>query len=92
MNRIRIGLAITIIIGAIYAAAGLFDSLTQFGIGAAVASAGMVGYGLLDFIEAREAEEMNRYRAEVWARRHAEVTAESELRPGIYVRGRDEVA
>lgn len=69
MNRIRIGMAISVLIGAMYAATGLFESLTQFGIGLAVVGLGMVGYGLCDFIESHEDEAMARGRQAVWARR-----------------------
>ena len=71
MNRIRIGMAISVLLGTMYATAGLFDSLTQFGLGLAVASLGVIGYGLCDFIEDRQMEEMHRARHAVWARREA---------------------
>lgn len=69
MNRIRIGMAISVLLGTIYASAGLFDSLTQFGIGVAVVCLGVVGYGLCDFIETHENETISRGREAVWARR-----------------------
>lgn len=71
MNRIRIGMAISVVIGVIYAAAGLFDSLTNFGLGLAVASLGVIGYGLCDFIEDRHMHAMHQGREAVWARREA---------------------
>lgn len=69
MNRIRIGMAISVIIGAIYAAAGLMDSLNDFGIGVAVAALGVIGYGLCDFVEDRHNEAILQTREAVWARR-----------------------
>lgn len=69
MNRIRIGMALSIVIGSIYAAAGLLDSLTDFGIGLAVACLGVIGYGLCDFIEDRHMHAMHEGREAVWARR-----------------------
>jgi hypothetical protein len=53
MNRVRIGLVLTIIIGFLYASFGLFESLTKFGVGIAVAAAAAVGYGLCDYLEVR---------------------------------------
>lgn len=72
MNRTRIGCAITILIGLIYAASGLVESLFHFGIGLAVASAGLIGYGLCDFIDSHRDEQLRRHRAEVWHRRDLE--------------------
>lgn len=92
MNRIRIGLAVTVLLGVIYSGAGLFESLTQFGVGMAVAAAAMIGYGLVDFVEARQAEKRCRYRAEVWARRDYQALQDMQLRPGIYVRRADDEA
>jgi len=53
MNRIRIGAALTIILGIIFAFAGLMTSLRDFGIGIAVAAAGVVVYGLVDYVSER---------------------------------------
>lgn len=72
MNRVRIGLAITVILGAIYAAAGLFDSLHAFALGVIVSSLAVIGYGLVDFVEAHRDEKLARGRAAVWARRDSE--------------------
>jgi hypothetical protein len=74
MTRLRVGLSVTVLIGAMYAACGLFNSLTDFGIGLVVASLGVIGYGLVDFIEAHEDEQTARGRDAVWARRDGEVT------------------
>lgn len=74
MNRVRVGLALTTIIGAIYAAAGLFDSdsLGHFALGTIVAASAVMGYGLVDYVEYRRREELSRYRAQVWHRRDLE--------------------
>lgn len=69
MNRIRIGMALSVLIGVMYGAAGLLTSLTEFGIGLIVASLGVIGYGLCDFVEDRHMEEMHQGREAVWARR-----------------------
>jgi len=53
MNRLRIGLIMSMIIGLLYASFGIFESLTKFGIGVAVGAAAVVGLGLLDYLEAR---------------------------------------
>ena len=73
-NRLRIGFAITIILGAIYAFAGLFDSLFDFGIGLAVAAIGLTGWGCITFVEDHQHEhherrqQMQRRPAEAWWR------------------------
>lgn len=69
MNRLRIGFLLTAIIGALYSSAGIFDSLTQFGIGMAVAGAAILGYGCLDYIEDRHDAQIYQTRQSVWARR-----------------------
>ena len=53
MNRLRIGLVMSMIIGLLYASFGIFESLTKFGVGIAVGAAAVVSLGLLDYIEAR---------------------------------------
>lgn len=68
-NRLRIGFALTAIIGAIYAAAGLFDSLTHFSTGVIVTSLAVIGVGLVDYCEARTNQRIIDARAAVWARR-----------------------
>lgn len=72
MTRIRIGALITTIIGAIYASAGLLSSLTEFGIGIAVAGTGMLVYGLADYLETRHDNHIYQTREQVWARRDDE--------------------
>lgn len=51
MNRIRIGAFLTVILGGIFAAFGLMNSLWDFGIGLAVAATGGLVYGLADYID-----------------------------------------
>ena len=90
MNRVRVGLALTTIIGAIYAAAGLFDSLGHFALGTIVAATAVLLYGLVDYVEYRRREELSRYRAEVWHRR--DIEARQALRgDNIYEHPRDGV-
>lgn len=69
LNRLRIGFALTAIIGALYAAAGLFDSLTHFSTGVIVTSLAVIGVGLVDYCEARTSQRIAATRAAVWARR-----------------------
>jgi len=69
MTRIRFGFAISVLIGSMYAAASLLDSVTQFGLGLAVSALGVIGYGLCDFIEVRHDELTAQAREAVWARR-----------------------
>lgn len=66
MNRIRIGLFITMIFGAIYAAAGLMTSLRDFGIGVAVVALAVLCQGLLTYVHDHE---IACERERVWARR-----------------------
>ena len=89
MNRLRVGLALTAIIGAIYAAAGIFDSLGHFALGAIIAASAAIGIGAVDYVENGRREELARYRAEVWHRRDIEALHRTQLRPGIYTQPRD---
>jgi len=74
VNRVRFGCAVTVILGAMYAAAGLLHSLTDFAVGTVVAAAAVIGYGLVDFIEAHQDEQTARGRDAVWARRDEEAS------------------
>ena len=66
MTRIRIGLFITMIIGAMYAACGLLTSLQEFGIGVAVVATAAIAHGFINYAHDNEiAAERDR----VWARR-----------------------
>lgn len=60
MSRLRFGLVFTMLLGCTYAAFGLLISLRDFGIGIAIASAALIAYGLLDFIEDCERERAHR--------------------------------
>lgn len=69
MLRIRIGLTLTMIVGSIYAAAGLMTSLRDFGIGVAVVATAWLFQGLIVYLNDNDAAVMQRYREDVWARR-----------------------
>jgi hypothetical protein len=69
INRIRIGLALTFIIGSLYSAFGVFESLTKFSVGIIVSCLAVIGFGLLDHLEAEHDNRIIRERQEVWARR-----------------------
>lgn len=78
-NRLRVAFLLTIILGAIWASAGLFDSLTQFGIGVCVASLGVIGYGAVDYVDYHRSERLRQYRAEVWHRRDLEAIRDAQI-------------
>ena len=67
--RLRIGLQLTVIIGLLYAAFGLFESLTKFAVGLIVASLAVIAYGLLDTVES---ERLMQGREKVWQRRDSQ--------------------
>ena len=69
MNRIRIGLALTFIIGSLYSAFGLFESLTKFAVGVIVACLAVIGFGLIDHLESEHDNRIIRERQQVWSRR-----------------------
>lgn len=68
---LRIVLFIVMLLGAMWGFAGLLESLTQFGVGLAVAGTAMLAYGFLDFLDAHRDERIHRERVEVWQRRDA---------------------
>lgn len=72
MTRIRVGAVITMILGLIYAAAGMLSSLTDFGIGIAVVAAAVIVHGLATFVDERDSQRMQQFRDQVWARRDGE--------------------
>ena len=72
MNRIRIGLVLTFIIGSLYSAFGLFDSLGKFAVGIIVAALSVIAYGLVDYVEAEHNNQICEERRQVWARRDGE--------------------
>jgi hypothetical protein len=72
MNRLRIGLVGSFIIGCFYAAFGLFDSLGKFAAGIIVAALSMIAYGLTDYVETVHDNQLIAERESVWARRDAD--------------------
>jgi len=69
MNRIRIGLMMTVIVGCFYAAFGVFESLTKFGVGLIVASVAWIVHGFLDYRQSDHDYRIAQEREHVWARR-----------------------
>lgn len=53
MIRIRVGLALTMMLGAMFASASLLTSVHDFGIGMAVTSIAVVAYAVCAWIEER---------------------------------------
>jgi hypothetical protein len=72
MNRLRIGLSGSFIIGCFYAAFGLFDSLGKFAAGIIVAALSIIAYGLTDYVETVRDNQLIAERESVWARRDAD--------------------
>jgi hypothetical protein len=72
MNRLRIGLVGSFIIGCFYAAFGLFDSLGKFAAGIIVAALSIIAYGLTDYVESVHDNQLIAEREAVWARRDAD--------------------
>lgn len=68
MSRLRAGFIVTILLGSMYAMCGLLVSLTDFGVGVAVAAAGVIGWGWVDYSYRRE-ENLRDLRDQVWCRR-----------------------
>lgn len=62
----RIALYLLMLAGAMYAAAGLFSSLTDFGIGTAVAAFAWLAHSLLCYVHDQNITDT---RESVWARR-----------------------
>jgi hypothetical protein len=54
VSRLRVGFIVTILLGSMYAMCGLLVSLTDFGVGVAVAAAGVIGWGWADYSSRRE--------------------------------------
>lgn len=69
-QRIKIGSIITVMIGLMWAAVGLFDSLGQIAVGLLVAGIASTGWGLADWLEDAAIAEG---RQQVWARRDSEI-------------------
>lgn len=52
VNRLRTGFTLSIILGAIWAAAGLFDATpTNFIVGVLVSALAWIGYGAVDWVD-----------------------------------------
>jgi hypothetical protein len=68
VSRLRAGFIVTILLGSMYAMCGLLVSLTDFGVGVAVAAAGVIGWGWVDYSYRRE-ENLRDLRDQVWCRR-----------------------
>lgn len=68
-TRLRVGLTLTILLGLMWAAVGLFDSLTQVAVGLILAGVSGVGIGLVDYLDNRRDAHLAQGRAEVWERR-----------------------
>jgi hypothetical protein len=66
---VRIALAVTFIIGCLYAAFGVFESVSKFGVGMVVSSAAVLVWGLLDYTDSSRDERIAQERDQVWARR-----------------------
>lgn len=90
MITIRIACIIVGLFAIMYAAAGLLESLTHFGVGVAVAAAALLVYGATDYVESHRRERLARYRAEVWHRRDLE-HREANRVPNLYEQPRDGV-
>lgn len=73
---------------AIYAFTGLLVSLTQFGVGIAIAMAAIIVYGATDFIESRNNERRHRERIAVWHRRDLEASQANAVK-NVYGSPRD---
>ncbi len=70
--RVRIGLHLTVIIGLLYGAFGLFESLTKFALGISVACVAVIAYGLLDALESEADRRLAEGREQVWRRRDSQ--------------------
>lgn len=68
-NHTKIASAITTILGTIYAAAGLLNSLQEFALGTIIAALGIIGYGLSTNLHDHR---IRIQRQHVWARRDHE--------------------
>jgi len=66
---VRVALAATFIIGCLYAAFGVFESLWKFGIGMIVSSVAVLVWGYLDYADSSHNERIAQERDHVWARR-----------------------
>lgn len=68
VTRLKIGFTLTMLLGAMWAAVGLFDSLTQVAVGLIVMASASIGLGAVQWVEDRR-DDAWLYREAVWVRR-----------------------
>jgi hypothetical protein len=66
--KVRVALALTFVLGCLYAAFGVFESLWKFGTGMIVSSVAVVVWGYLDYSGGHD-DRISQERTDVWARR-----------------------
>jgi hypothetical protein len=66
--KVRVALALTFVLGCLYAAFGVFESLWKFGTGMIVSSVAVLVWGYLDYSGGYD-DRIAQERADVWARR-----------------------
>jgi hypothetical protein len=66
---VRIALAVTFVLGCLYSAFGVFESLWKFGVGMIVSSVAVLVWGYLDYADSSHNERIAQERENVWARR-----------------------
>jgi hypothetical protein len=66
---VRIALALTFVLGCLYSAFGVFESLWKFGVGMIVSSVAVLVWGYLDYADSSHNERIAQERDNVWARR-----------------------
>jgi hypothetical protein len=67
---VRIALALTFVLGCLYSAFGVFESLWKFGVGMIVSSVAVLVWGYLDYTDSSHNERIAQERDNVWARRN----------------------
>jgi hypothetical protein len=67
---VRIALAVTFVLGCLYSAFGVFESLWKFGVGMIVSSVAVLVWGYLDYTDSSHNDRIAQERDNVWARRH----------------------
>jgi biopolymer transport protein ExbB/TolQ len=72
MISVRVGLVLTFIVGCLYAAFGVFESLGKFALGLIVACVAVIIHGYLDYQQSDHDYRITREREQVWARRDGE--------------------
>jgi len=66
---VRIALALTFVLGCLYSAFGVFESLWKFGVGMIVSSVAVLVWGYLDYTDSSHNDRIAQERDNVWARR-----------------------